>query len=247
MKKTSFAYDINLEFPIKEKRWQHFFDQWQVKCVSYEDMAKLTEDLTSHCSSSAYLPAANQYYLRKDPFYHGAATALTNREKSTTFKSVLVVKRESSIERWDQLEGKRLGMIHRYCTSSYFGAAIFFEKQGVSMKRFFSEIIPVGAWQKQIDGVVEGKVEATMVMEEVWLNEPKNARTTRIIDSMTGLPAPSVLISKSVDPQWEKEFVKELLEKPHNMSEKTLFSGFAPYQNKLVELFFMDAERALCG
>jgi phosphonate transport system substrate-binding protein len=246
MHKIRFAHDGNLEFPYQAGRWQELFRRFQVEVVPYEDMGKLTQDLARHQFTCAYLPAANQYYLRKDPFYHGIATALTANKQSETFKAVLIVKKESPIQNWEHLQGKRIGFIHQYCTSSYFGLALFLLKRGVSFSGFFSELVPTGAWQKQIDAVVQGRVDATMVMKEVWLMEPKNQESTRILETMEGLPAPIVTMSCEADVSWSGPFLEELLKVPKNTHPPgALFWGFAPCQPDIMTSFFTHAERAL--
>ncbi len=241
MEKRRFAHDVNLGFPFEERDWIEFIHRYQMEVVGYDDMAKLTEELKAHHALIGYLPVANQFYLRTDPFYEGVATALSGGK--TTFKSLLIVKKESPIQRWDQLEGKRLGFIHRFCTSSYFGCGLFLAEKSASLKRFFSEIIGVGAWQKQIDAVVAGRVEATMVMEAVWLANPKNRETTRIIDSQDGLPCPSVVIDRKADSSLKTELLDRLL--VTRGAKNSLFSGFVPYQKELVEGFFKKAEKAI--
>lgn len=239
MKKISFAHDLNLDFPINELPWRDLFNP----SVAYEDMSLMTQHLLSHQFDAAYLPAANHYYLRKDPFFQGMATALTLRDGKTTFKSLLVVKKESDFTSWHELQGKKIGYIHRYCTSSYFGAALFFYKKGVSLK--FHQMIPVGAWQKQIDAVVEERVDATFVMEDVWLQRGNNQKATRIIDSIDSLPNPLMILAQNQDESLRKKLEQELLGRGENPSKQALFSRFTEYDSLGVETFFIDAEKAL--
>ena len=42
-------------------------------------MGELTATLKAHVPSAAFMPAANSYYLKDDPFYAGLASALAQR------------------------------------------------------------------------------------------------------------------------------------------------------------------------
>lgn len=243
MQQIRFLYDENLGFPFEDEEWQKLFKRFSVECVGYDDMAKLTSDLKVHRATTAYLPAANYYYLREDPFYGGVATALAGGEP--TFKSVLVVGRDSGVANVSQLKGKRLGVINSYCTSSYFGPALLLEKVGLSFSKFFSEIVPVGAWQKQLDALARGDVDATMVAMSVWLGNARNAQIGRVTDSVEGLPCPPVIMAKTAGSEWNEAFLRQLLKTPVGTGK--LFSGFVPYQGKLMEAFFRAAEKAMRG
>ena len=245
MKSLRFAHDANLKFPLQEEGWKELFLRFAVESVGYDDMGQLTEALVAHQFTTAFLPAANCYYLRKDPLYQGVGIALIGHKQEAHFKSLLVVKKGSGIESWNQLQGKRLAYVHRYCTSSYFAPALLIARQGASIHAFFSQMVVVEAWQKQIDAVLEGKADATMVMEEVWMNNAKNSETTQVIDEIDNLPAPVILMSREADPAWHREFLTTLLRPPTQPVKEALFSGFAPYPDQMIASFFKKAEKAL--
>jgi phosphonate transport system substrate-binding protein len=103
----------------------------------------------------------------------------------------------------------------------------------------------VEAWQPQIDAVVAGKVDATMVPETVWEKVAENKKTTKIIATQENLPSPLILCKKDANKELVKE-LKELLfafQDPH----APLFNGFIPYQKELTEAFFSEAELAYSG
>jgi phosphonate transport system substrate-binding protein len=74
------------------------------------------------------------------------------------------------------------------CTTSYFSPAIHLAEHNVPFRTFFSTVEPVGAWQRQIEAVLAGRVDATMVEEGIWLGKPANQAQTKIIGSVDGLP-----------------------------------------------------------
>jgi len=77
-----------------------------------------------------------------------------------------------------QLKGAKLGYINTYCTTSYFAPSILLARDGLALNDFF-DAFAVAPWQGQIDAVVDGRIDATMVYEDVWLARPSNAAETR--------------------------------------------------------------------
>ena len=243
--KLSFAHDVNLGFPTNNPRWQEFFAAHNCTPVAYADLARLTQDLKTAKLTAAFLPAANDYFLREAATYHGIATALSGKSGAATASSLLVVPRALPVTDISQLQGKRLGRINGYCTTSYFAAAILLQRHGYSIKNFFSEILNVGAWQKQIDAVIAGIVDATMVDEDTWLAQPGNAVLTRVLDRVDQLPGP-IVIARSDAPELFLVGLKtQLLSEPRNPD--ALFSGFVDYEEATDRQFVSDAALAFAA
>ncbi len=171
-----FACDVNLGFPCDHPEWAAFFSDHGWRTVDYDDMGRLTETLKSHAATAAFLPAANYFYLRDDPYYAGFASALAMKTSGTTVSSVLIVPKASEARSIVDLKGKRLGYINLYCTTSYFSPAILLAEHNIPFEGFFSTVRPLAAWQHQIDAVVAGDVDATMVEEGIWQDNPANRR-----------------------------------------------------------------------
>jgi phosphonate transport system substrate-binding protein len=135
------------------------------------------------------------------------ASARAERSGGTIVTSVLIVPQTSDARSVLDLRGKRLGHINSYCTTSYFSAPILLAEHDVPFGTFFSTVEPVGAWQHQIDAVVAGRVDATMVEQGIWLNKPANAAATKIIGSVDRLPGPVIVLATSVDPAFASAFL----------------------------------------
>jgi phosphonate transport system substrate-binding protein len=165
------------------------------------------------------------------------------RRPSPTVNSVLIVPEAAPAQSIMDLKGKRIGDINSYCTTSYFSPAILLSEHGAALKSFFSTIQPVGAWQHQIDAVRSGVVDATMVEEGIWQSKQDNRSTTRVIGRVDQLPAPLIIVAKSVDPAFSAEFLTRLratrAAAPHQP-----FAGFTAYRNDLVTAFFDRVDRA---
>jgi phosphonate transport system substrate-binding protein len=238
-----FACDVNLGFPHSDPDWAAFFRDHGWGVANYDDMGQLTEILKAHEASAAFLPAANYYYLKDDPDYAGLAMGLAAKTGEPTVNSVLIVPEADPAQSIMDLKGKRIGDINSYCTTSYFSPAILLSEHGAALKSFFSTIKPVGAWQNQIDAVRSGVVDTTMVEEGIWRSKPDNQSTTRVIGRVEQLPAPLIIVAKSVDPAFSSEFLTRL-RATRTAAPHQPFAGFTAYRNDLVTAFFDRADRA---
>lgn len=237
-----FAHDVNLGFPLDHPDWADFFRARGWRTEGYDDMGKLTEVLRAHAAAASFLPAANYFYVRNDPAFAGLAGALAMRAGTATVTSVLVVPKASTAQSITDLRGARLGYINTYCTTSYFAPAILLAEQGIAFDTFFAAR-PAGAWQHQINSMLAGEVDATMVEEGIWLDEPSNQELTKIIGRVDGLPGPLIVLARSIKPAFATAFLEKLLAtktaKPHQP-----FAGYAAYNDDIVQKFFARCERA---
>jgi phosphonate transport system substrate-binding protein len=195
----------------------------------------------------AYLPAANYFYLRDDPSYEPVASALHAADRTPRLSSLLVVAKPSGITALDELRGSRLGYAHPYCTSSYFAPALLLLENHHAIADFFAALIQVPPYQGQIDRVIAGEVDATMVQEDVWLKTPANAEATRVIARRDGLPTPLVIVGAGAGGAFREELGRLLFSHRPRVTPTTLFAGFAPYQRQQVEGFFAASARALAA
>jgi phosphonate transport system substrate-binding protein len=242
---STLAHDSNLALPVDDPAWRVFLDGHGLHAAAYDDMAALTGDLRQRVFAFAYLPAANYFYLRDDPSYEPVASALGAANQAPRFSSLLVVARSRGITTLDQLRGGRLGYAHRYCTSSYFAPALVLLENHDALGDFFAALIQVRPYQGQIDAVVAGQVDATMVQEEVWLQAPANAEATRVIARRDDLPAPLVIVGAKLGGELKRDLRQLLFSHRPTNAPTTLFSGFVPYQRQQVEEFFAASARAL--
>jgi phosphonate transport system substrate-binding protein len=237
-----FAHDVNLGFPVEQPDWSDFFSEHGWRTVDYDDMGKLTAVLRSHAAAAAFLPAANYFYVRNDPVYAGLASGLAMKTGETTVSSVLIVPKTSAARNILDLKGARLGYINAYCTTSFFAPAILLSEHGMSFDGFFSTK-RTGAWQRQIDALLADEIDATMVEEGIWQDEPANQISTKIIGRVERLPGPLVVLAHGVDTEFASAFFAKLLvtktAKPHQP-----FAGYATYCNDMVRDFFARCERA---
>ncbi len=239
------AHDGNLGLPVDDPVWREFLDRHGLHAAAYDDMAELTVGLKQGVKAVAYLPAANYFYLRDDPSYEPVASALCAVDHRPKVSSVLVVARSSGIIALDQLRGRRLGYVHRYCTTSYFAPALVVQENHATLADFFAALVPVPPYQGQIDCVTAGRVDATMVQEDVWLRTPANAEATRVLARKDDLPTPLVIVAADAGGDLKEGLRQLLFSHLPPITPTTLFAGFVPYQRQQVEGFFAASARAL--
>jgi phosphonate transport system substrate-binding protein len=242
---STLAHDGNLGLPVDDPVWREFLNSHAIRPVAYDDMARLTVDLKRRVQALAYLPAANYFYLRNEAAYEPVASALYAANQSPRLSSVLVVAESSGITALDQLRGRRLGIAHRYCTTSYFAPALVLLDSGHVIADFFAALIQVPPYQGQIDSVLAGRVDATMVQEDVWLKTRTNADTTRVIARRDNLPTPPVIVGTKTSGEFKQELARLLFSHRPTITPTTLFSGFVPYQQEQDEEFFAASARAV--
>jgi phosphonate transport system substrate-binding protein len=238
------AHDGNLGFPVDDPAWQKFLVRHGIHAAAYDDMAALTVDLRHSVNAFAFLPAANYFCLREDPSYEPIASALYAANQTPRLSSLLVVAKSSGITALSQLRGRRLGYAHRYCTTSYFAPALLLLENRDAIADFFAALIQVPPYQGQIDCVVAGRVDATMVEEDVWLKKPANAEATRVIARRDDLPTPLVIVGANTGGEFKKDLKQILFFHRPRITSTTLFAGFVAYQRNQVEEFFAASERA---
>jgi ABC-type phosphate/phosphonate transport system substrate-binding protein len=240
----TFAYDGNFRFHERDPVWRDFFDAHGVTPVRYDDMAELTAALRASVQTVSYLPAANYFYVRDSDDYEPFASAVYAAENSTSLTSVLVVAAASDVHTVEQLRGCSYGFVHEYCTTSYFAPALLVHKHGDTLESFFSRLVRVAAYEPQIDAVIAGKIDCTMVQEDVWQKHPEYAETTRVIAREPDLPSPVVIIDRSAGPELRRDLRDVVFGYRPEITADTLFAGFVPFEQDRVSRFFADAAAA---
>ena len=234
------GFDANLELPLADAYWASLF----ANCVvtSTPNLEALTAALLDHRYDFAYLPSANCFFLRNDRSWRELASALSPSTKAPAQSSVFVVKRSNPATSLRQLKGAKLGYINTYCTTSYFAPSILLARDGLALNDFF-DAFAVAPWQGQIDAVVDGRIDATMVYEDVWLARPSNAAETRIIARLDDLPTPPVIALAGLDAAFTSRLTAALMAYEPKPAPGTLYAGFANYQDMRMRRFFAELEK----
>ena len=241
----TFAYDGNFRFDTEDPPWRGFLTSHRVEPVRYDDMAKLTEALRRRIQTVAYLPAANYFHVRDIGDYEPLASAVYAAENSTSLTSVLVVRADGGVTDVEQLRGGSYGFVHEYCTTSYYAPALLVHEHGATLSSFFGALVQVAAYEAQVEAVLAGDVDCTMVQEDVWRKHPEYAETTRVIARETDLPTPVVINDRNADPALKRDLAEVVLGHRPPITGDTLFAGFVSFERAQVTRFFAAAERAM--
>jgi phosphonate transport system substrate-binding protein len=236
------GFDENLGFPLADPYWRSYFAAENCEIDEATDLDALTAQLLAHKYGFSYLPSANYFVLRSDPFYRGIASARSPRSGVPLQNSVLVVAKSNPVTDWHKLRGARLGYINAYCTTSYFAPSILLAREGLVLDAFFDGFA-VAPWQGQIDAVVDGSIDATMVYEDVWLSRAGNAQKTKIIARLDGLPTPVFIARTDAAEAFTSNLTHRLLTFASKPLPGALYAGFGAYQEAHMARFFAELER----
>lgn len=236
--KLACGFDANLDFPFDDAGWTAFARQARCSVTSYTDLDALTMAMQQRLFDVSYLPSSSCYFLREAP-YRGLVSAMTPITKRPSQSSVLVVPSGSHAMSWHDLRGKRLGYINTYCTTSYFAPSILLARDGIALNDFF-HAFPVAPWQGQIDAMLAGDIDATMVYEDVWLAQPSNAERTMVLARLDNLPTPPFIVRTDMDAATSDALEQTLLGIHAKPGAGALYAGFAAYQDKLMQRWFHD-------
>ena len=152
------------------------------------------------------------------------------------------MKRSNPATSWQQLKGAKLGYINTYCTTSYFSPSILLARDRLALNDFF-DAFAVPPWQGQIDAVVDGQIDATMVYEDVWLARPSNAAETRVIARLDDLPTPPVIALTGLDAAFTSKLTTALIAYEPKPAPGMLYARFASYQDMRMRRFFAELEK----
>jgi len=226
-----FVHDPNLGFPFEDPVWVKFFQRFSIEPKSSLDPQEYHET-----AIASFLPAGMYYYLREQNTFEPIGSALF-RATGTTENTTLLITR--GIDTLAELKGKKVGYPHRYCTSSYFALAILLMRHGHSIYRFFSQLVEVDPWEGQIEAVSSGRVDTTMVQQDIWR---QNAQQTKWIEKVDHIPSPIFITRKDADISFKQELTHLLLS---HQPQKGLFSGFISYREEQLKTFFEQARKAI--
>lgn len=208
------------------------------------DLVQIDEALAAHKPDIAYIPTADFHRLvgKGRRHYRGLAVATSKFTGEPRQRSFLVVRKDDSADALDDLSGAEYGYINKSSTSSYFPPAILLGKQRKKLDDFL-KIMPVAPWQRQIDAAVAKEVRATMVLEDVWKMDPRNAQNTKISSQLDHCATPVVVVRENLNealrkilfdasvvwvPKWDAVYGAFLITLPTCNGSSAISTGFRP-------------------
>ena len=245
MSRITFLHDANLGFPVQNQQWLCWFASHHCTVEGTTDLAALQTRLESEPNLLAYLPVACLDRLRARSQIQGVASATVGSSGLSTTTSVLIVKRGRDLNTLPDLNGATYARINAFCTSSQLAPALLLHQHGLRYPQLFAQVLEVavqpGQWQHQIDQVLDGHADATMVDEATWLASPQNIEHTQVLGRVDGLPCPVVLSNAVDEPALVAAFKQQLLS--FRRDPAAMFSGFVAYPEASLHAFLDGLDR----
>ncbi len=242
---VSFLIDTNLGLHADREPWKAMFPSLGIETELTTDLVYLDKEIAAHKPDMAYIPAADFHRLTRDGdrFYRGLAIATSRFTGRPKLKSLLVVRKDDPAASMDDLQGAKYAYINRSCSSSYFPPALILNKKGKKLDEFLDITqVKVGpTWQELVDAVVNGEARATMILEDTWKLNPKNAETTKVIGEYTGGTPAVVVVRDGLDEALVKKVLDALLAWVPEW-DGGVYGPLKPFYNSDIYFFFHELD-----
>ena len=245
----SFLVDTNLGLNMEGKRWKELLSETGMTVEQSTDLVYVDKQMAEHKPDLGYIPMGSFHRLfgKGDGFYRGLAQATSKLTGEVLQTCFLVVGKDDPANGIDDLSGAKLGFINRSCSSSFFPPAILLNRHGKKIDDFL-ELTPVKpgpTWQGLVDAVISKEVRATMVLEDTWKTEPRNAEHTKVIEQYTRGPEAIVVVREGLDEKVSKMVLDALLTTVPVWD--TVYGSFKPFYYADVHAYFHDLDQLPAG
>ncbi len=242
MPETKLLLDTNLGLAVGEKPWPEFLAAWRIEVEETIDLVHLDDMVANHEPDICFMPIADFHRLLSsgDDHYRGLAIGTSKFTGTTSLPGVVVVHKDDPARGLLDLEGAKYAYINKSCSSSYFSPAILLHQHGKRLNSFF-EMVPMPPWQGQVDAVIDGKVRATMVPEDVWLTRPANAEATRVIGRYDNATPAPIVARRDLDEALRRALLDALV--GWVPPWENVYGAFRPFYRADVHRFFHDLDQ----
>jgi phosphonate transport system substrate-binding protein len=131
------------------------------------------------------------------------------------YRSVVIVRADSKIEKFADLAGKRFAYTDPLSTTGRLYPLTMLKARGVDPGTFFSSTTYTYSHDNSVKAVVQGIVDGasvdSLVFDQLVQKNPDLGLSLRVIERSAWMPSPPVVISKRVDPQLREAFRQALL------------------------------------
>ncbi len=186
----------------------------------------------------SYLPSASCYFLRGAP-YRGEVSALTSITRKPSQSSLLIVQKSNPRHKLERAARQAPRLYQHLLHHQLLRAVDPARRAGISLTEFFVTF-PVAAFQGQIDAVIAGSIDVTMVYEDAWLATPGNAEHTKVIARLDDLPTPPIIMRNGLSDELVSKLKSTLLAMRPTSGPGVLYSGFTEYNDRLMQVFYSD-------
>lgn len=146
-------------------------------------------------------------YVRAHDEFKAKLIAVPRKDNDTTYQSFIIVRRDSGIESFDDLRGKRFAFTDPLSMSGYIYPLALLKLKESAPESFFNSYTFTYSHDNAIravrDGIVDGASVENLVFQQMLLQEPQLKKEIRIIQQSPDFAAPPVVARPGLDNQLE--------------------------------------------
>lgn len=140
------------------------------------------------------------------PDFHGVST----------YKGLIIVRKDSNISNIADMKGKRLALVHQATYAGYLYPLYYFKEYGVrDLEKYFSKVIFTGRHDKAIFAVLRGEADIAApkdsVYERIIKENPQLEKELVILSASGPVPSNALCVSKNLNPALKKKLRNILL------------------------------------
>lgn len=140
------------------------------------------------------------------PDYHG----------TSTYRGLIVVRKDSNIENVRDMEGKRLALVHRATYAGYLYPLYYFKELGINeLAEYFSKVMYEESHDKAIFAILRGEADVAapkdLVYQRVIKQNPDLERKLVVLSASWPVPSNTLCVSKDLAPALKNKLKESLL------------------------------------
>jgi phosphonate transport system substrate-binding protein len=157
---------------------------------------------------------------------HSATGAYPVVAEGQTYRSVIIVRKDSPVQKLSDLKGKTFAFGYEESTSSHLFPLLMLVKAGVKEADLGAHAF-VGGHSQVVDAVASGKYEAGGLIEGEY---ERNKDKVRLLSTSSPIPGVPLVVHRNAEAKWLADFRKSLLAyKPASKDPAFAFaSGLTP-------------------
>lgn len=148
----------------------------------------------------------------------------------STYRGLIIVRRDSGIKTASDMKGKRLGLIHQATYAGYLYPIYYFRRHGIDrLEAYFSTVEFIGSHDQAIIDLFRGKIDVAaakdLVYQRVVSENPAMERELEILAISPPVPSNTLCVRKDLPGGLKEELGKILLNLDKDSEGKTALSA----------------------
>ncbi len=134
----------------------------------------------------------------------------------STYRGLIVVRKDSNIKNVADMKGKRLALVHQATYAGYLYPLYYFKEHGIKkLESYFSKIVFTGSHDKTIFEVLRGEADIAtpkdLVYQRVLKENPDLEKKLAVLAVSEPVPSNALCVSKELDPGLKNKLKEVLL------------------------------------